>query len=200
MKAPYGSVKGAAIRELVLWYESRHDARLLRAVVRSLPPELGAELDADADGLGILASRWYDARVVHLLLDAVTAKHPIDTHEKLLREGVRYAVDRSTVGVYRFVIEQIVSPQLYARNIERLWHLMHDTGHRSIELVQPTRAISRTWGWSAHHPLLCLVAAHTMGAIFETMRCRNVVLERRACVSEGDEACVYELSFLRDAR
>ena len=74
VSAPCGHIKGSAVRELVIWYQRAHDASLLRAVAAAMPPELDAQLEPDAPGLGMLASRWYDARVMHLLLDASAGK------------------------------------------------------------------------------------------------------------------------------
>lgn len=193
--APYGRIKGSAIRELVVWYERTHDATLLRAIVRAMPPELDADLDADKPGLGILASRWYDARVVHLLLDATVAKHPPDQRDALLREGLREVVRNAARGMYAFVIEQIASPQLYARNIQRFWRLLQDTGERRIDLVGEHEAISITQRWRGHHPLACRVNQHTMATLLEIMGKREVAFTKERCVSDGAADCRYRFTW-----
>ncbi|MBN8611585.1 MAG: hypothetical protein J0L92_13415 [Deltaproteobacteria bacterium] len=195
MSTPYGRIKGSAIRELVLWYEQHHDASLVRAVARAMPPELDAQLDPDAQGLGILANRWYDARVVHLLLDATVAKHPPSARDALIREGLRIAVKGAARGMYAFVITQLVSPELYARNIARLWSLLQDTGERRIELVGAHEAISITRDWRGHHPLACRVNQHMMATILELMGKTNVRFEKERCVSDGGADCRYRFSW-----
>ncbi|MBX7193921.1 MAG: hypothetical protein K1X94_17845 [Sandaracinaceae bacterium] len=190
VSAPYGHIKGSAIRELVLWYERKHDPTLLRAVARAMPPELDARLEPDAPGLGILASRWYDARVVHLLLDATVAKHPPDARDALLREGIREVVRGAARGMYAFVIGQIVSPELYARNIQRLWGLLQDTGERRIEITGP-QALSITRGWRGHHPIACRVNQHTMAVILEVLGKRDVRFAKERCVADGSPDCCY---------
>jgi hypothetical protein len=191
VSAPYGHIKGSAIRELVLWYERAHDATLLRAVARAMPPELGADLDADAPGLGVLANRWYDARVVHLLLDATVARTPPHARDALLREGLREGVRHASRGIYAFVLAQIASPELYARNIQRFWSLLQDSGERRIDMVGMNGALSITRAWKAHHPLACRVNQHTMAAILELMGCRDVRFDLESCVSEGGTECRY---------
>ncbi len=183
------------IRELVLWYERRHDAGLLRAVAAAMPAELDAGLDPTAPGLGILASRWYDARVVHLLLDASVAKHPPSTRDALLREGAREAIAHTTRGIYAFIVTKVVSPEMYAQNISRLWGMIQDTGERTIDLVGPREAVSITRHWKAHHPLACRVNQHTMAAILELMSKKDVRFEREACVSEGASDCRYRFTW-----
>lgn len=195
MSAPYGHIKGSAIRELVLWYERRHDASLLRAVARAMPAELDAQLEPDAPGLGILASRWYDARVVHLLLDATVARHPPAARDALLREGLREAVRHSSKGIYAFVIAQIASPELYARNIQRFWSLLQDTGERRIELLGHREALSITRRWAGHHPLACRVNQHTMATLLELMGHTEVSFEKEACVSDGERECRYRFAW-----
>lgn len=193
--APHGRIKGSAIRELVLWYERRHDPSLVRAVARAMPAELDADLDPDAPGLGILATRWYDARVVHLLLDATVAKHPPGSRDALLRDGLREVVRDAGRGMYAFVLGQLASPALYARNIQRLWGLLQDTGERRIELVGDTGAISITRAWRGHHPLACRVNQHMMAALLEAMGKRDVHFEVQSCVSDGRADCRYRFTW-----
>jgi len=164
-------------------------------VAGARPPELDAELDPDAPGLGILASRWYDARVVHLLLDASVAKHPPSARDALLREGAREAIAHTTRGIYAFIVIKVVSPEMYAQNISRLWGMIQDTGERKIELVGPREAVSITRNWKAHHPLACRVNQHTMAAILELMQEKDVRFEKEACVSEGASECRYRFTW-----
>ncbi len=189
--APYGCIKGSAIRELVVWYERHHDAALLHAVARALPAELGAELDPDAIGLGLLSTRWYDARVVHAILDATVAKHPPEERDALLLSALRATVRGAAHGMYAFVIGQIASPELYARHIPRLWRLLQDSGERRIDLIGPGEALSITRGWRGHHPILCRVNQFTMATLLELMGKRDVRFERESCVSDGASECRY---------
>ena len=192
VRAPLGHMKGAAVRELVLWYAKEFDASTLRAVVRALPVEFDADLNADIDGFGILANRWYDVRVVHLLLDAILANHPPSQRDELLKRMMRKTLESSARGVYAFAMRQIVTPAFYARHIGRLWHLLNDTGERSIELLSGSQALSKTWSWAGHHPQLCRLNQHTMAAILEMADCKEVSFTKQRCVSEdGGRECIY---------
>lgn len=195
--APLGHMKGAAVRELVLWYTREHDASILRAVIAAMPAEFEANLDPDVEGFGILANHWYDVRVCHLLLDATVANHPRDKRDELLKRMMRKSLEASARGIYAFAMRQIVTPAFYARHIGRLWHLLHDTGERSITLSDPpTHAFSRTWNWSGHHPHLCRLNQHTMAAILEMAGCREVTFTKHRCVSEdGGKECLYEFDW-----
>jgi hypothetical protein len=186
-------VKGAAIRELVRWYARAHGRAQLEAATRRMPAPLAAQLDPHDDALGIIASTWYDAELVHAMLDAIIAPYPAGDRSALIKTAAREAVQASMNGVYKFVIGQIVTPGFYARNIQRLWAMLHDGGCREIRIVRDGLAISRTWDWPGHHPLLCEVTIETMCAIFELTGKRDVVARRTQCVSQGASECVAEV-------
>ncbi len=186
-------VKGAAIREVVRWYARAHGSDALAAAVAQMPPEIAAQLDPRDEALGLIASSWYDAALVHALLDAIVAPHPAGERHALIRTAAREAVRTSMNGVYRFVVGQIVTPGFYARNIQRLWRMLHDGGSREIVIPRPGQAISRTWDWPGHHVLLCEVTIETMCAIFELTGAKDVSARRTHCVSHGAHECVAEV-------
>lgn len=190
-------MKGSAVREFLRWYETRHATDALRGrVLATLPPDLAAAVDPRSEAFGILASDWYDARIVHALLDAATAGLDADGRRRLAREGVRAALAASVKGVYRVVIERLSTPELYARNIQRLWGLLHDSGRREIAVDGPGKqARSSVWAWGGHHPFLCEIVSETTGQLFEKMGCRDVVVERVSCVSEGEMRCESRLAW-----
>lgn len=175
------------------WYVRTHGAGGMERAVRAMPPELAKELDVTDDALGILSSSWYDVRMVHALLDALVAPHPPVERRALLATAAREAVRASSNGVYRFVVGQIVTPSFYARNIQRLWNMLHDTGRREIVIERDGLARSRTWDWPGHHPLMCDVAIETMCAVFELTGREGVVATRRSCVSDGAQECVVDV-------
>lgn len=194
--APLGHMKGAAVRELVVWYAREFDANMLRAVIRALPVDFDADLNADVEGFGLLANRWYDVRVVHLLLDAILANHPRDKRDEFLRRMMRKTLESSARGVYAFAMRQIVTPAFYARHIGRLWHMLNDTGERSIELLPEHHALSRTWSWAGHHPHLCRLNQHTMAAILEMAGSKEVSFVKQRCIAEdGGRECIYEFDW-----
>lgn len=186
-------IKGSAIRELVRWYSRTHGMDGVHRAVLAMPAELSSELDLADDALGILSSSWYDVRIVHALLDALVAPYPPAERRALIASGAREAVRTSASGVYRFVVGQIVTPGFYARNIQRLWNMLHEGGHREILIERDGVARSRTWDWPGHHPLMCDVAVETMCAVFELTGRQDVVAARRSCVSDGARECVVDV-------
>lgn len=186
-------MKGGAIREIVRWYVRTRGAEDIARAVGALPPDLAARLDIGADALGILPSVWYDAQLVHALLDEIVAPCPPQDRRRLIAEAAREGVAQSARGVYGFVLRQIVTPAFYARHIQRLWRMLHDGGHREIVFVGTRAARSRTWDWPGHHPLLCEVTIATMAAVFELTGKKDVVATRVSCVSNGAKECVADV-------
>jgi hypothetical protein len=188
-------IKGAAIRELFAWYEGRYGKERVRYMAESAPDDLRELLDPD-DPIPILAASWYPARLVHSMLDTVTEGMTEIEIQRMAKEATRAVVTGGLGSVYRFVLEKLATPEMYAASIPRLWHLMHDNGERSIEVVGPGEALSKVRNWGGHHPLLCLVTIETMCAVFETMGCRAVKTERLSCVStHGGDACVTRVTW-----
>lgn len=74
---------------------------------------------------------------------------------------MRDLVKNGVNSVYRFVLAKLVSPEMYARMIPRLWHQLHTTGERKLEIV------------------------------FEAMDCKNVRWQRVRCITrDGGDECV----------
>jgi len=188
-------IKGAAFREFVLWYERTHDPERLQRAIERVPEERRAGLRADRPGLGILASSWYPAELAHVLLDALMEGRTEEECREIAREGTRAVVDSMLWGVYRFLFERVSTPERYARHIHRLWHQLHSTGERRIDMRSATEADSIIENWPGHHPLLCEITMYTMAQVFEAMRCRNVQVVRTACVSQGDPLCRARLTW-----
>ncbi len=186
-------IKGSAVRELVRWYVRTHGDEGVRRAVQAMPKDVSSELDLTDEALGILSSSWYDVRLVHALLDALVAPYPPIERRALIASGAREAVRASATGVYRFVIAQIVTPGFYARNIQRLWNMLHDGVHREIVIERDGLARSRTWDWPGHHPIMCDVAVETMCAVLELTGKQDVVAARRSCISDGAPECVVDV-------
>ena len=178
---------------MVRWYARTNGRDSLARALALMPPEIARQLDPNDDALGVIASAWYDAAVVHAMLDAIIAPYPAGDRHVLIRSAAREGVRTSMNGVYKFVVGQIVTPGFYARDIQRLWRMLHDTGSREITIVREGHAISRTWDWPGHHPLLCETTIETMCAIFELTGRKDVVARRTHCVSHGASECIADV-------
>lgn len=190
-------MKGAVLREFVEWYASNHGEERMRALAERLPEDLRRELDPSEPGVKLLASSWYPARLSHLLLDALTEGMTDLQVQRLARDATRYVVERGTTGIYRFALRRLVTPELYALSVARLWRQWHTTGDREVEVTSPTTARSVVRRWPGHHPVLCTITIETMCAVLETMGCKEVRWERTACVSRdaGPRECVTLLEW-----
>lgn len=116
----------------------------------------------------MLISSWYDSRIVHALLDGVRAQVPDVEWLAFLRDGTRAGIHASASGVYRWMVRKL-TPELYARNIQRLWNLLHDSGTREIVMTSCASAVSTTRDWTGHHPTLCVIVGEAMAALLELM-------------------------------
>jgi hypothetical protein len=181
-------VKGAVIREFLVWYESVYGRAYVERVCTRLEPSELTKLSPERMGLGMLPTGWYSSNIVHAVLDGVTEGATRSEITALLREGNAIVVQRMTRGLYQFLFRMVGSPSLYAKHIQRAWRLLHTTGERHMEL-SPGRADSSIRSWPGHHPVLCELTTETMRTVFEIMGCRNVTAQPLACVSRGDLEC-----------
>ena len=196
MGAEAPRIKGSAIREVAKWYLRRHGRPGIDAVLDALPPEVRADLVVDDEARGLRANRWYDVRLVHAMLDGLVGPYPPAERARMMHEATRASIDKSMRGIYGFLLGKIVTPELYARNIQRLWRVLHDTGEREITITAPGQATSRTWDWLGHHPLLCELNQQTMSAIFEKMGETDVRVTRVTCVGDDRSGeCVYTVTW-----
>ena len=193
MAPPPGSshdalIKGGPIRELLLWYEGRYGRDYVPSVIARLDPVHALSVSENKLTLGLVPSVWYPAPIVHAILDALAERHSPEELHEIVRESNAFVVRRMTKGLYQFLFRMVGSPELYAKHIQRAWNMLHSTGRREIVLGDGV-AESTIDDWAGHHPWLCEVASQTMRAVFEAMGCREVRVERVACVSKGDPRC-----------
>jgi hypothetical protein len=182
-------IKGAAFREFLLWADETYGARRFHEVLAAVPAPLRALVRADEPALGVLASTWYPAALVHAILDGLFAGMPPHVRHAVLHDACEAVVPRMIRGVYKLLFQVVASPALYARHIQRAWNQLHNTGERRIELVGPTTAHSTIAAWAGHHPALCEITTETMAAVFRAMRCRDARAERVTCVADGAPEC-----------
>ena len=187
-------IKGGAIREFFAWYERKFGIESVRDMARRVPSDLAPLVDPDDPVVHFLASSWYPARLVHSMLDTMNEGRSDLEIERLARDATRHVVANGMGSVYRFLLEKLGSPQIYASMIPRMWRQLHDTGDRSVEIVEEGRAISKVANWAGHHRVLCMLSTMLMCAIFEQMGKKNVKWTCTRCISrDGGRECVYEV-------
>ncbi len=181
--------KGAVIREFVAWYQHAYGDEQLRKLGDSVPQEYRALFDPDEAFVTFLASSWYPTAILHLAFDALAVHHNEGELRRMFRDSTRWVVKRSVSTVYRFLLAKVVTPELYAQAVPRMWKQLHTTGERRMRILEDGVAESIVTDWPGHHPLLCTLTIETMCAIFETMGCKDVGWSRKSCVAEGAAEC-----------
>jgi hypothetical protein len=187
-----GHVKGAAVRELLAWYEHELGRPRLIEAVQSVPFEdrqrLG--LDFGRESLGVLTSRWYDSAMMFRLLDTV-GRGLTRAERVAIGERAADAVIRQTLhGVYRVLFGWLATPERYASFAERLWRSYYDTGTMSVVSTDEV-AVCTIRDWHSHTELGCEMNRAAAMAIYRAMGCTNVSTRREACVDDGASECRY---------
>jgi hypothetical protein len=185
-------VKGAGIRPFLAWYGTTWGKDRLQRHYERIPPPMREGLDMRDPHLGILGSTWYPAATVHAVLDGVEAEHTAHERAGIVREGA-HAIIKSTLGtVYRFLIETMMTPELYARSCGKLFSRFYEPGLMTKTAVGATGHLTKIENWGAHHPMLCDFILHTAGPVYELLGCKNLRIERTACLKDGSPDCRFE--------
>jgi len=186
-----GRIKGAAFRELLIWYGSRFGASVLTARVLSVPPDDRREFDPYSPSVGVIPSAWYAAHTVHSLLDAVTAGTSQGEREQLAIEGSEAVMKATLSGVYRLIFKVMATPERYASHAPKLWSSYYDCGRFNVALRGRGAAICTIESWSSHHDFICLLNWGAASAIYRAIGCANVRTERTSCVDAGASCCRF---------
>ena len=189
-------IKGAAIREMLLWHDQRYGHAETVALTTSIPAALLTRLDTTRPALGVLGASWYPCSLTHPMLDKVVEIRGNEGRE-LANAANRDVVPRMIRGVYRMIFRTVATPELYARHIHRLWRRLHTTGDRSMTVREPGEAHSVVANWPGHHVFLCWMTIYTMAYVFEAMGYPHWSVERIACVAHGAPRCETVIRYKR---
>jgi hypothetical protein len=192
---PEPMIKGGMLREFVQWYEHHHGNAQIREVARRVPEDLRTLIDPDEPFVNILAASWYPARLTHTILDVITEGLDARAVERLAHDANRWIVQRGMGSVYRFALRRLVTPEMYAASVARLWRQIHSTGDREFKVTSRTSADSFVRNWGGHHPVLCTVTIETMCALFESMGKQDVRWTRTSCMARGARECATRLEW-----
>lgn len=190
-QADVGRVRGSAFREFVRWYGIAVNVDRLRAAVASLPEEHQALLRPDDPALGVIASTWYPAPLVHRLIDELIAGFDPMTREQLARNAAAAVMDVTLEGVYRLLFRWMATPARYAKYASRLWASYYDSGEFMIVASVPGQATAVLRDWPSHHDFVCELNLRAATEIYKAMGCREVETVREACIGHGDSECRF---------
>jgi hypothetical protein len=188
-----GRIKGAAIREFVRWYGAQYGEAQVAKLADSMPPEFRALVNPRAPHLGLIASEWYPAGGIHIVLDHMVSGLGVEERERISREGAQAVIHETLHGVYKIFFELMVSPERYMKNAPRLFSRFFDHGSMEKSATGPREHTSHIRGWEAHHPLLCDFLLHVSEYVYAAMGCKEVQVERFRCRGNGDEECAYRI-------
>lgn len=195
-------MKGAVLKDFVLFCEQHDDRARLERALRALAEAYPNDVDASRSGGGFLASRWYPAELVHVLVDEVIAGRSALEQEQLARHAAQVIMNRTLSGVYRFVFSTFATPELYARHAQKLWSLHYDNGHVQVDnkprAGMRSVARARVVRWISHHPFVCKLNGAATMPIYEAMGCRDVTCDTIACVSKGSDHCEWLIHWSSD--
>lgn len=191
-----GRIKGAALREFLEWYRTTVGVGDLRnrlaeaPTLNSLP-----NLDPGIAGCGVLASGWYDADDIHLLLDGIVRGRTDAEVQRIVTAGTEAALTRTLTGLHRTLMRVVASPQLHSRFAQRLWSTYYDTGEvQSVCVDEHTQSITYT-GWTSHHPVLCTMTTASDAVIFPLMGLSGVTVSAVSCVIDGSPGCTHRVEW-----
>jgi hypothetical protein len=188
-------IKGGVIREFFAWYQDEVGVEKVRSLLPRVPEDMRALLDPDEPFLKILPASWYPSRLVCVMLDAISEGMTDAQIRKLAHDANRAVIRRDVGSVYRFLLDKLATPEMYALAVPRFWRQLHTTGVRKMRVLGDREAESVVSQWPGHHPLLCTITIETMCSVFELMGKKDVKWKRTACVSAGASECVTLLSW-----
>jgi hypothetical protein len=195
---PEPMIKGAVLRDFVVWYGGHYGPSFLRRTGERLPAHIRELIDIDHPTFRLLGSIWYPVGVVHAFLDVLSqGRTPVEMNRLLHDANRMFLQDGVRQSVYRFLFERLGTPEIYAVLVPRFWRQLHSTGDRRVKIIRPGLAESTVSNWPGHHPLLCTMVIETMCAVFETMGCKSVSWDRVSCVSDGARECKTLVSWSR---
>jgi len=181
------------LREFVSFCQEHDDsARIVRALT-GLQQAYPLAVDPTRAGGGFVASRWYPAELVHVMVDELIAGRGPAEQKALAEHAASVIMGRTLRGVYRLLFSTFATPELYARHAGKLWALHYDNG--AVEIENNAReglqsvAHLRVVRWISHHPFICLLNGAATKPIYEAMGCRDVGYQRIACVLNGNPHC-----------
>ena len=187
-----GRIKGVALRQFLIWQQEQLGEPAFRDRFASLAPDLADQLALGEEALGILASQWYECRLIHGILDALTAGMSEQEKLALTVEGSKAVMDQTLRGVYRSLFEWMANPKRYARHGGKIWSIYYDSGSFEVQSSDEDRSATCTIrNWSSHHPILCDMNRGASTAIYRAMGFPDAECVRESCVSQGASECRF---------
>jgi predicted hydrocarbon binding protein len=133
---------------------------------------------------------WYDMglyeRTNRALADALGGGSP-----DVMTAAGRFAAEHDLKTIHRLFL-RLASPAYVIERSASFWRRFQDSGTWKVVREPPNRVRATLEGWGAQDEMTCIRLAAYMFRLFQLVGAQNGSLERVACRSRGDPACVFE--------
>lgn len=140
--------------------------------------------------------KWYSQRLIRELYEAIDSQFSKGDPD-FFRDFGRYDADTSTKGPLRFLLRMSSGKQLLKRSKAFMKHYFKGTtldiedyveeeGHCEVILVLNDFDEGRPG---------CRIMEGYYQTVFTKAGCKNMVVEKKTCIHEGDNRCAWRLSW-----
>jgi len=196
MRVPRGRLKGTAVRAGLLWFAEVYGADALARALTRASVDARAIIRLDDPSFGIVASGWYETRLIGellLLLEESVHTDDSDAWASALAESIA----RDNVGgVYRSLFRLVTTPPMLEANAQRVWRTYCDEGILVAHAPRPGELQIEIRHWGHHHPQTCRVVGFAIQHVLRAVGYEALVIERTQCLADGDPACAFEGMYL----
>ncbi len=191
-----GRMKGTAVRTGLLWFADRFGTPALTKMWERSSGELQALIRLDDPSFGIVASAWYDTRLVGELLALLEETVAGDDGEAWANDLAEAIAKDNVGGVYRSLFRLITTPAMLEANAQRVWRTYCDEGILIVHAPRAGELQLEIRYWAHHHAHACRVVGYAIQHVLRAVGYEALVIERTQCISQGDPSCAYEGIYL----
>jgi serine/threonine protein kinase len=191
-----GRMKGTAIRTGLLWFAQRYGTDSVARLWDNSSPELRSIVRLDDPSFGIVASGWYDTRLVGELLGLLEEAAATDDGDAWASDLAEAIAKDNVGGVYRSLFRLITTPAMLEANAQRVWRTYCDEGILIAHAPRAGEVQLEVRYWTHHHAYACRVVGYAIQHVLRAVGYEALVIERTACVSQGDASCAFEGIYL----
>jgi len=191
-----GRMKGTAVRSGLLWFATRYGTEAVTRMWDHASTELRAMVRLDDPSFGIVASGWYDTRLVGELLKALEESIGVEDRDAWASALAEAIAKDNVNGVYRSLFRLITTPAMLEANAQRVWSTYCDEGNLIAHAPRAGELQMEIRHWTNHHEQTCRIVGFAAQHILRAIGYEALVVERTQCVSDGDPVCAFEGMYL----
>jgi hypothetical protein len=189
-------MKGTAIRTGLLWFAHKYGTEAMARLWERSTSELQALVRIDDPSFGIVASGWYDTRLVGELLALLEEAAATDDGDAWASDLAEAIAKDNVGGVYRSLFRLITTPAMLEANAQRVWRTYCDEGILVVHAPRAGELQLEIRYWAHHNAHTCRVVGYAIQHVLRAVGYSALVIERTQCISQGDPACAYEGIYL----